>query len=174
MIGTSKEIADLREHLERFRGVTLQTLEWVPEEKLSWGPKEGVRSFADQFLHIARVEEYHARGLLGGDWNMERYFSRLPVITRESLRGVLNETRTRTLADLDALDPSRLDEPATVPDVPVHWTLRAWLWYLVEHEVHHKAQLALYLREIGVVPPFFALAFPPGVRPDVPSSAPGR
>ena len=41
------------------------------------------------------------------------------------------------------------------------------LWYVVEHEVHHKGQLALYLREIGVVPPFFALAFPPGVRPDI-------
>ena len=173
MIETSKEIADLREHLERFRGVTLQTLEWVPEEKLSWSPKDGVRSFADQFLHIARVEEYHARGLLGGDWNMERYFSRLPAITRASLREVLNETRAGTLAGLDALDPSRLDEPATVPDVPVRWTLRAWLWYLVEHEVHHKAQLALYLREIGVVPPFFALAFPPGVRPDVRGPIPG-
>jgi uncharacterized damage-inducible protein DinB len=167
MIQTSKEIADLRENLERFRGVTLQTLEWVPEDNLSWGPKEGVRSFADQFLHIARVEEYHARGLLGGDWNMDRYFSRLPSLTKESLRNLLNETRAATLAGLDTLDPSRLDEPATVPNVPVHWTLRAWLWYLVEHEVHHKAQLALYLREIGIVPPFFALAFPPGVRPDI-------
>ena len=37
MIHTGKEIADLREHLERFRGVTLQTPEWVPEERLSWG-----------------------------------------------------------------------------------------------------------------------------------------
>jgi uncharacterized damage-inducible protein DinB len=98
---------------------------------------------------------------------MERYFSRLPSVTKESLRTVLNETRAGTLAGLDALDPSRLDEIVTVPDVPVRWTLRAWLWYVVEHEVHHKAQLALYLREIGIVPPFFALAFPPGVRPDI-------
>ena len=75
--------------------------------------------------------------------------------------------RRNVLTGLENLDPGRLDEKVTVPDVPVDWTLRAWLWYLVEHEVHHKAQLALYLREIGVVPPFFALAFPPGIRPDI-------
>jgi uncharacterized damage-inducible protein DinB len=166
-MASTKEIVDLREHLERFRGVTLQTLEWVPEEKLGWGPKEGLRSFAENFLHLARVEEYYARGLLTGQWDMERYFARPAALTRESLRQVLTETRATTLTGLENLDPARLDEKVTVPDVPVDWTLRSWLWYLVEHEVHHKAQLALYLREIGVVPPFFALAFPPGVRPDI-------
>jgi uncharacterized damage-inducible protein DinB len=163
----TKEIADLREHLERFRGVTLQTLEWVPEDQLAWAPKEGLRSFAEHFLHMARTEEYYARGLLSGQWDMERYFARPPALTREALRQILTETRAVTLTGLENVDPGRLDERVTVPDVPVDWTLRAWLWYLVEHEVHHKAQLALYLREVGVVPPFFALAFPPGIRPDI-------
>ncbi|HET9252732.1 MAG TPA: DinB family protein, partial [Candidatus Eisenbacteria bacterium] len=61
-MASTKEVVDLREHLERFRGVTLQTLEWVPEERLSWSPKEGLRNFAENFLHLARVEEYYARG----------------------------------------------------------------------------------------------------------------
>jgi uncharacterized damage-inducible protein DinB len=166
-MASGKEIIDLREHLERFRSVTLQTLEWVPEDRLGWSPKEGLRNFAENFLHMARVEEYYARGLLTGQWDMERYFARPAALTREALRQVLQETRTVTLTGLENLDPARLDERVTVPDVPVDWTLRSWLWYLVEHEVHHKAQLALYLREVGVVPPFFALAFPPGVRPDI-------
>ncbi len=160
-------VQDIREHLERFRAVTLQTLEWVPEDRLRWSPQEGLRPFDEQFLHLARTEEYHVRGLLLGDWSRERYFTRPSPLTKEALRRVLNETRTVTLDALDHLDPSRLDEQVTVPEVPVPWTLRGWLWYLVEHEVHHKAQLALYLRLVGVIPPFFALAFPPGVRPDV-------
>ena len=166
-MASTKEFVDLKEHLERFRGVSLQTLDWVPEEKLNWSPKEGLRSFAENFLHLARVEEYYARGLLTGQWDMERYFARPAVLTREALRQILNETRAATLTGLENMDAARLDEKVTVPDVPVDWTLRSWLWYLVEHEVHHKAQLALYLREIGVVPPFFALAFPPGIRPDI-------
>jgi len=166
-MASTKEIVDLKEHLERFRGVSLQTLDWVPDEKLHWSPKEGLRSFAENFLHLARVEEYYARGLLSGQWDMERYFARPAALTREALRQILNETRAATLTGLENMDPARLDENVTVPDVPVDWTLRSWLWYVVEHEVHHKAQLALYLREIGVVPPFFALAFPPGIRPDI-------
>src|SRR2546426_3855547 len=42
--------------------------------------------------------------------------------------------------------------------------LRWWLWFVLEHEIHHKAQLALYLREMGKVPPFFALPLPDLVR----------
>lgn len=163
----TRAVSDIREHLERFRGVTLQTLDWVPEDRLHFSPQEGLRPFDENFLHIARTEEYHVRGLLLGDWSQERYFARPEVLTKEALRRVLDETRAVTLNALDDLDPARLDELVQVPDVPVSWTLRGWLWYLVEHEVHHKAQLALYLRLVGVIPPFFALAFPPGVRPDV-------
>jgi len=66
-----------------------------------------------------------------------------------------------------ARDPGRLDSVAGVPNIPVQWSLRSWLWYLVEHEVHHKPQLALYLRQVGIVPPFFTYALPLGVRPDL-------
>ncbi|MBI3666141.1 MAG: hypothetical protein HY236_07930 [Acidobacteria bacterium] len=41
------------------------------------------------------------------------------------------------------------------------------MWYLVEHEVHHKAQLALHLPEISVTLPCFAFVLPPGVGPDI-------
>ena len=163
----ARAVQDIREHLERFRAVTLQTLEWVPEDRLRWSPQEGLRPFDEQFLHLARTEEYHVRGLLLDDWSRERYFARPDPLTKEALRRVLNETRAVTLDALDRLDPTRLDDQVKVPEVPVAWTLGGWLWYLVEHEVHHKAQLALYLRLVGVIPPFFALAFPPGVRPDV-------
>ena len=69
----TRAVSDIREHLERFREVTLQTLEWVPEEKLHFSPQEGLRPFDEHFLHIARTEEYHVRGLLLGDWSPERY-----------------------------------------------------------------------------------------------------
>ena len=36
----------------------------------------------------------------------------------------------------------------------------------VEHEVHHKAQLSLYLFQMGIEAPFFAYPLPAGVRPD--------
>ena len=161
MPGITDEISTLSEHLERFRGVTLQTLDLVPDDKLPWRPAEGLWSFAQQFLHIAQTEDFYAQGFFSGDWDLGRFAPPAGPLTREMVKEKLRETRAFTL------DPARLDSIATVPNIPVQWSLRSWLWYLVEHEVHHKAQLALYLRQIGVTPPFFAYVLPPGVRPDM-------
>jgi uncharacterized damage-inducible protein DinB len=46
-------------------------------------------------------------------------------------------------------------------ELPLRW----WLWFVLEHEIHHKAQLALYLRQLGKVPPFFAMVLTD--RPDI-------
>jgi uncharacterized damage-inducible protein DinB len=47
------------------------------------------------------------------------------------------------MQQLEALDAARLDSIPQEPNVPIPWSLRMWLWYLLEHEVHHKSQLAL-------------------------------
>lgn len=161
------EISVVREHLERYRGVTLQTLEFVPEEKLGWRPAEKAMSFGEQLLHIARVEQFYSNGFFGGVWRFEMFSEPPGELTKPGLKQRLEESRAYLFTQLGGLDPKRLDEIVTVPNVPVEWPLRGWLWYLLEHELHHKAQLAVYLRQLGVVPPFFALAFPPGVRPDI-------
>lgn len=161
------ELSILREHLERYRGVTLQTLEMVPDDKLPWYPAVAQFSFAQQFFHIAQVEEYHAFGLFDGDWDEKRLEEPRQRLTRELLRRKLEETHRLFRDKLAALDPARLEEIVKVPHVPVVWPLRSWLWHSLEHEIHHKAQLAIYLRQIGVTPPFFAAVLPTGVRPDI-------
>jgi uncharacterized damage-inducible protein DinB len=166
MMSSGDELTTVREHLERYRRVTLQTLDLVSDEKLAWRPAAALRSFAEQFLHIAQTEDFYAHGLLMGDWSLERFQAPSHAMTRERLIEQLAGTRAFTLDRLSRVEPEQLGEGMTVPGIPVTWPLRSWLWYLVEHEVHHKAQLAFHLRQIGVTPPFFAYALPPGVRPD--------
>ncbi|HKP84609.1 MAG TPA: DinB family protein [Blastocatellia bacterium] len=164
---SNTELTDLREHLKRFRDVTFQTLEFTPDDRLIWSPGEGLRSFADQFLHIAQVEDFYSHGFFAGDYDFDRLKSPAEPLTRDGLRERLIDAHAFTDENLASLDAARLDEVMQVPNVPVPWSLRSWLWYLVEHEVHHKAQLALYQRQAGVTPPFFAFVFPRGVRPDI-------
>jgi uncharacterized damage-inducible protein DinB len=155
------------EHLERFRGVTLQTLEMVPDDKLDWRPAGQMRSFAEDFLHVAQVEEFYSGGIFAGSWNFECMQMPAEPLTKDMLKKRLSESRAATLASLRQTDSAGLDAIVTVPHIPTKWPVKSWLWYLVEHEVHHKAQLALYLRLIEIVPPFFAFVLPPGVRPDI-------
>jgi hypothetical protein len=56
-MNSNPEVTVLCEHFERFRGVTLQTLEMVPEETLAWRPGESLRSFAGHFFNVARAED---------------------------------------------------------------------------------------------------------------------
>jgi uncharacterized damage-inducible protein DinB len=87
----------------------------------------------------------------------------LPVISQ--LRSDFTTTRAETLADFDMLTDANLDEVKQVPNIPLELPLRWWLWFVLEHEIHHKAQLALYLRQLGKVPPFFAMVLTD--RPDI-------
>jgi len=125
-----------------------------------------MRGFAEQFFHIASVEDYYARGFLADDWNPEGLKLPSSPLSREDLRRELTEPRPFLMQHLDELDPARLDSIPQVPNVPIPWSLRMWLWYMVEHEVHHKSQLALYMRQVGIKPPFFAFVFPGAFRPD--------
>jgi uncharacterized damage-inducible protein DinB len=162
----SDRLSVFHEHWQRYRAVTLHTLEFIPENRLGWRPSRDERSFAEVFAHVAATEDYYVHGLATGVWDSGRAQIKALPSSREGLAKQLREQRTRAEAELATIDGSRLDQIASVPGIPVSWPLVSWLWYVVEHEVHHKAQLAIYLRAIGVEPPFFAFVLPPGVRPD--------
>lgn len=161
------ELDDLREHLERYRAVTLQALDLVTDEELGWRPGRDQYTLGQQFLHIAQSEDLQIQGLLHGDWDYER--GRFPSreLTGDELRALLKETRDRTTVALKELDERRLGEPVHRGEGQPAQTLRWWLWLQVEHEVHHKAQIAVYLRLMGKTPPFFSAALENGARPDV-------
>jgi len=161
------ELDDLREHLERFRAVTLQSLDLLTDDDLRWRPGSDHYTLGQQFLHIAQSEDFQIQAHLNGDWDYER--ARFPAreLKVDELRALLNETRDRTMAALNELDEKRLNEPLDHGKGQPIQTLRWWLWLLVEHEVHHKAQVAVYLREMGKIPPYFAAALENGARPDI-------
>jgi uncharacterized damage-inducible protein DinB len=159
------ELANIREHWVRYRDVTLQHLDMLAGEQLAWRPQPELFSCGQLFVHILQTEKYYARGLFHQDWDATRlhFPANLPAISH--LRSDFRTTRTQTLADFDMLTDANLDEVKQVPNAPVALPLRWWLWFVLEHEIHHKAQLALYLRQLGKVPPFFAMVL--SDRPDI-------
>jgi len=162
------EIEDLREHFERYRAVTLEHLDRLTDEQLPWRPRPDAFSCAQHFVHLVQTEDFYIRGFFHGDWNPERL--RFPtVLPRKSeLKGQFDAVRKVTLNFFSTLTGDQFT--AIVPPMfgaPMEWSLRSWLWYVLEHEVHHKAQLAEYMRQMGIVPPFFAFVLPGGQRPAI-------
>lgn len=157
-----KELHEYWEHLERYRAVTLQMLDMVEESDLPWRPLPAMMTLGQQFLHIAQGEDFMIHGLFHGEWDQDR--ARLPkqVLDIDELRARFDGIRTSTQVALNGLDVDELSGPVGQPPA----TRSSRLWALLEHEVHHKAQIAIYFRMMGKVPPFFAEPLEPGSRPD--------
>jgi uncharacterized damage-inducible protein DinB len=161
------ELDDYIEHIQRYRAVTLQALDIVSDDELDWRPDRTSYSIGQHLVHIAHAEDMYARGLFENDWDFNRV--RLPktVATRAEVRQLHSEVRSRTMAHLQKTDVARLSDFCAVPTAPTPITLRSWLWFVLEHEIHHKAQVAVYLKQMGHVAPFYVMPLPLGTRPDI-------
>lgn len=161
------EIEDLQEHLERYRSVTLQVLDCVTDAQLAWRPAPEYYTLGQQLLHIAQAEDFHSRGLFDNDWNTDRV--RLPrqPLSRDDIRDPFERVRRYTMEQLARIGPEELGSLPPGPEMPVPWSLRSGLWFILEHELHHKGQIWLYLRQMGITPPFYAFPLPLGERPDI-------
>ena len=161
------ELEDLLEHLARYRAVTLQVLDCVTDEDLAWRPGADHYSLGQQLVHIAQAEDYQVHGLFENDWDDERV--RLPRIVedRDWVWKYFERVRRYTLERIEGMEPERLGSMPPVPEMPVPWSLRSGLWFVLEHELHHKGQIWLYLRQMDITPPFYAFPLPLGERPDI-------
>ncbi len=166
----SQELRDLREHLTRYRATTLQVFDLVDEEAMAWRPGPDQYSLGQQLLHIAQAEDRFVHGLFRGDWGLERVRFPDPLPSAAGIERYMCGVRVDLLSELDTLAPGRMDDVVEVPEGPP-LTLRSWLWFVLEHELHHRGQIWAYLRGMGKTPPFYAMPLPLGERPDVAARA---
>jgi hypothetical protein len=54
----------------------------------------------------------------------------------DEFRRFFVDVRAYTLSKLSEVDPEELGRTIDIPDAPTH-TLRSWLWFTLEHELHH-------------------------------------
>jgi uncharacterized damage-inducible protein DinB len=164
--GSVSELEDLMEHLQRYRATTLQVFELVDDEELEWRPAPDQYSLGQQLLHVAQAEDRFVQGLFQGDWSYDRV--RFPEVLPDAatLRAFFRRVRTDLLERIRDLSPEELGRKIHVPEMPADHSLRWYLWFILEHELHHRGQIWAYLRAMGKTPPFYAMALPLGDRPD--------
>ena len=164
---TQGDVSDLLEHWDRYRAVTLQYLDLFSDEDLAWRPRADAFSSGQQLVHILQTEEFYAHALFDNDWDLARL--RFPSVLpgRVELRDQFASVRARTSQRLAGLTTERLDTRIRHAYAPMEFSFRWWLWFVLEHEMHHKGHLAEYARQMGRVPPFLAFALPMGTRPDI-------
>lgn len=148
-----------------FRGVrknTIQVAEDIPESSYEFVAAPDVRSVAKMLAHVAissRIwEEIHKKGLttmVGLDFlgMMERFNAEeAKPRTKAEIVALLRTEGEQFAAWLETLTPEFLAETVIEPDGKTAKTRFERLLSTKEHEMHHRAQLMLIERQLGIVP----------------------
>jgi uncharacterized damage-inducible protein DinB len=130
---------------------TLMYLRAVPPDQLDWAPQPGEFTCGDLIRHLTAAEAMFVGVVAEGHWRYVGHAAS-PGDTLETLVARLEASHAQALQTLRALPEGVLQEPRPSlegPPVPA-WR---WLMALVEHEIHHRSQLASYLSLLGITPP---------------------
>jgi uncharacterized damage-inducible protein DinB len=148
-------IQDIASFIGYFEGIRRRTLNYVraiPADRLEWQPFSAEMTCGDIVRHIAAAEQMYAGLVAEGRW-LYRGHTREPDQDLATLVGALEAGHAQAMARLRGLPDSALGElrPALGGGPPIK--IWRWLMAMVEHEVHHRSQLAVHLALIGIAPP---------------------
>jgi uncharacterized damage-inducible protein DinB len=141
---------------------TIQIAEDIPEEKYDFAAAPEVRSVAGMLAHVAlgtRIwPTIHKPGfttLEGFDFlgTIEQFRAEeSKPRTKAQILGLLRDEGEKFAAWLETLTPEFLAEGVTEPDGKTVKTRFERILGAKEHEMHHRAQLMLIERQLGIVP----------------------
>ncbi|PYE53631.1 DinB family protein [Deinococcus yavapaiensis] len=131
------------------RVLTRRTIEAFPDEALfSFKPTSTLRSFGEMMLEVVGMIEPTLAYLRSGEWTptMERFED---VRSKTALLAAWDEATRRLMDEWTSVPSERVW--AVVPPLP-HLVA---VPYLIDNEVHHRAQGFVYLRLLEIEPPAF-------------------
>lgn len=152
-----RSIEPFLDYFEKIRGRTIRVIRSIPPDKIEWTYREGKFTFADIIRHLAAIERYMYAE------NVKLRPSRYPGHGREladGFEGVLefmNRMHREAMEIFRSLSDDDLKLKCLTPG-GAEIAVWKWLRAMVEHEIHHRGQLYLYLGLLDVpTPPIYGL-----------------
>jgi uncharacterized damage-inducible protein DinB len=155
---------DLARSFRTVRANTIQVAEEIPEDKYDFRPAEGVRTVAETLAHLATStawpRQMHGDRMAAADFNVfmaafQKAQAHAATLTTKA--AILDALRTEgeTFASwVETLSDDVLAETVQFPAgmEPPTKTRFEMLMASKEHEMHHRAQLMLVERMLGLTP----------------------
>lgn len=148
------QAAEFVTYFERIRERTMRVVACIPPERIDWTYKEGKFTFGDVLRHLASIERWMFTE------NAQLRPSRYPGHGRDLADGyddVVAYMRRMHEESLPLLATADFDAKCMTPG-GAQLRVAKWMRSMVEHEVHHRGQLYMYLGILDVpTPPIFGL-----------------
>jgi uncharacterized damage-inducible protein DinB len=135
---------------ENVRKLTLKVFDLFPHDKFDYRPADEIRSVAEQFDHILICELYARIGILTGVWDRAP-FSGQRDLSRATLREKLYNENRKTLGLFRMLAEGQYIKIYTTPFGAISG--EALIYETIDEEIHHRGNLYIYLKILGIAPP---------------------
>jgi len=148
-------VKETESNWKRARKWTLDYVDAMPENAMSFKPTPEIRSFAEQMLHLA-FWNYAFAESLGGKASpygkkQETLEQRDDMKTKAALRKVVEGSYDNLLAAVAGLDEAKMLEQVSLFNTKM--TRMTALVTALDHQAHHRGQTTIYLRLKGLTPP---------------------
>ncbi|MZQ86301.1 DinB family protein [Paenibacillus sp. 5J-6] len=130
----------------------VQLVDSLPETSGSWSPWDGGMTTLELVHHLAWTPEFFFAQIEKREMNIPP----VPSTIAEA-RELVKRLTTVTEQKLNEYTDSKLQDIATININGVDLTepVEEMFYRLIAHEAHHKGQLFVYARILGVKPPFY-------------------
>lgn len=153
----NEKVADFVSYFDRIRERTMRVVACIPPEKVDWTYKDGKFTFGDLMRHLASIERWMFAE------NAQRKPSAYPGHGRELADGYeatvefMKRMHGESMAIFRSLTDADFESKCMTPG-GVELRVGKWLRAMIEHEVHHRGQIYLYLGMLDIAtPPIYGL-----------------
>ena len=150
-------IAPFLKYFDNVRERTMRVAVLIPPDKIDWTYAPGKFTCGDLLRHIAVTERYmFAENIQNRQCRYTTHGKELAA-DLESILELMRSLHAESLAIFAKLSDEDLRRKCKTPAGVDIQTAR-WLRSMVEHEVHHRGQIYLYLGLLGMpTPPLYGL-----------------
>jgi uncharacterized damage-inducible protein DinB len=145
------------EYFDKIHERTLRVARCIPADKIEWTYRDGKFTLGDLVRHIAAINRHMFAETVAGRPSRYAGCGRDLADGYEEVIDYSERLHRETVHVIRALNPSDLLAKCKTPD-GASLTTWKWLRAMLEHEIHHRGQIYLYLAMLGVeTPPLYGL-----------------
>ena len=150
-------ITSFLDYYERIRERTNRVIQTIPQDKIDWTYKTGKFTIADIIRHIAAIERNMYAENIQGKPSLYNGCGKEFADGYHDVIKYFNTMHQESVSIFKSLNDSDLNKKCKTP-AGNEITVWKWMRAMVEHEIHHRAQLYICLNLLDVAtPPLYGL-----------------
>ena len=130
--------------------LTRQVIEVFPEKELFSFSIGGMRPFSEMIKEFIGIWDYILAEAL-----KEQHISLFEQDNFPTTKGELLALRDQVLISLLSECKMIQNYGQEISPYQMKFSIAQWILYIIENETHHRGQAYVYLRALGIQPPFF-------------------